>query len=645
MQDVKKLSMNSFKTYFPLFIFLLSVPFLSGQSNQNQFLVKPYLQFGSQTGIYVLWETSQPASTLVEFGEARLLVKKAVLDQQASLSGFRQMHEVSLSNLKTETNYFWKVSSVTENGDTIQSEIFTFKTNVKDSSAFMFGLVGDTQKNSRTPWAWGKVAEKLWGDRPNFVVHAGDVVEKGRRKSDWLQDFFPNGHILMSRVPLYTAIGNHEEDSPLYYQYMVAPPPEYYYTFKYGNAQFFMIDSNRDLKEGSEQYDWLEWELAKSDATWKIAIHHHPPYSSDSDDHGNTATSLSTLGVSNVRNLVPLYEKYGLDFCLFGHIHLYERSWPIREEMINLKKGIIYINSGGAGGGLEAFAPTRSWFTSELENTHHYCTFSIFDKNLIFKAIDHDGRLFDTFQMQKDESENTQASVIQPPAVKISASATLFEYTTTISMSSAFENLEIRYTLDGSEPNKSSFLYSAPFTINKSTLIHAKAYTKEGFSSRKSSLSLKKSGLQSAISVKGEGKGLTFKYYEGEWDHIPDYTSLTPVFEGIASQAKLSDIKHREDYFSCIFEGLVDIPSSGLHTFYLNSDDGSKLYLNGELLINHDGDHSSIDKKGEALLKAGKHRIRIEYFEKRGSQDLEVGLIDPKLGSVPFTPFQLSHQE
>lgn len=645
MQDVKKLSMNSFKTYFPLFIFLLSVPFLSGQSNQNQFLVKPYLQFGSQTGIYVLWETSQPASTLVEFGEARLLVKKAVLDQQASLSGFRQMHEVSLSNLKTETNYFWKVSSVTENGDTIQSEIFTFKTNVKDSSAFMFGLVGDTQKNSRTPWAWGKVAEKLWGDRPNFVVHAGDVVEKGRRKSDWLQDFFPNGHILMSRVPLYTAIGNHEEDSPLYYQYMVAPPPEYYYTFKYGNAQFFMIDSNRDLKEGSEQYDWLEWELAKSDATWKIAIHHHPPYSSDSDDHGNTATSLSTLGVSNVRNLVPLYEKYGLDFCLFGHIHLYERSWPIREEMINLKKGIIYINSGGAGGGLEAFAPTRSWFTSELENTHHYCTFSIFDKNLIFKAIDHDGRLFDTFQMQKDESENTHASVIQPPAVKISASATLFEDISTVSMSSAFENLEIRYTLDGSEPNKSSFLYSAPFTINKSTLIHAKAYTKEGFSSRKSSLSLKKSGLQSAISVKGEGKGLTFKYYEGEWDHIPDYTSLTPVFEGIASQAKLSDIKHREDYFSCIFEGLVDIPSSGLHTFYLNSDDGSKLYLNGELLINHDGDHSSIDKKGEALLKAGKHRIRIEYFEKRGSQDLEVGLIDPKLGPVPFTPFQLSHQE
>ena len=168
-------------------------------------------------------------------------------------------------------------------------------------------------------------------------------------------------------------------------------------------------------------------------------------------------------------------------------------------------------------------------------------------------------------------------------------------------MSSAFENLEIRYTIDGSEPNRSSLLYSAPFTINKSALIHAKAYTKEGFSSRKSSLILKKSGLQPPISVKNEDKGLKFKYYEGEWNHIPDYTSLLPVFEGIASQAKLSDIKHREDHFSCTYEGFVNIPTSGLHTFYLNSDDGSKLYLNGALLIDHDEDHSSMDKKGEAL--------------------------------------------
>jgi hypothetical protein len=80
-----------------------------------------------------------------------------------------------------------------------------------------------------------------------------------------------------------------------------------------------------------------------------------------------------------------------------------------------------------------------------------------------------------------------------------------------------------------------------------------------------------------------------------------------------------------------------------LYTFYLQSDDGSKLYLNGKLLIDHDGDHSSIDKTGQAILQDGKHALRIEYFEKSGSQELQAGIIDPILGSKPFTPFQLSH--
>ncbi|MBK8654535.1 MAG: metallophosphoesterase [Haliscomenobacter sp.] len=70
------------------------------------------------------------------------------------------------------------------------------------------------------------------------MVHAGDVVDQGLDKNDWLDNFFPNGHILTSRIPMYTVLGNHEQDSPFYYQYMVAPAPEYYYTFTYGNAQF-----------------------------------------------------------------------------------------------------------------------------------------------------------------------------------------------------------------------------------------------------------------------------------------------------------------------------------------------------------------------------------------------------------------------
>ena len=192
------------RMYLFALLFLLNAGLISAQNNaaETKFLVQPYLQFSTQNGMYVLWETKEPATTLVQFGEARANVDKAVLDREVRLEGQRLMHEVLLDNLKAETNYFWQVTTVTQSGERIQTPVYTFKTAVKDSSAYLFGLVGDTQRNNRTPWAWGKIAEKLWQDRPNFVVHAGDVVDQGLDKNDWIDNFFPNGQILMSRVPV-----------------------------------------------------------------------------------------------------------------------------------------------------------------------------------------------------------------------------------------------------------------------------------------------------------------------------------------------------------------------------------------------------------------------------------------------------------
>jgi predicted phosphodiesterase len=621
---------------------LLAVPGLAQPVNEEAFLVAPYLQFSTQTGMYVLWETRDLASTRVDFGEARAQVTRAVLDRSASLPGNRQMHEVLLAELKPETNYFWRTTSVTTTGDTLRSALYTFKTAVRDSSAYMFALIGDTQRNSRTPWAWEKIADLVWEDRPNFVVLAGDLVDQGLDKNDWLENFFPKGRPLLSRVPVYPVLGNHEQDASYYYQYVVAPPPEYYYTFTYGNAQFFMIDTNRDVSEGSEQYDWLEWALAKSTATWKIAVHHHPPYSSDSDDHGDTYQSLSTLG-TDARNLVPLYERYGLDFCLFGHTHLYERSWPIKDNQINMKNGVVYINSGGAGGGLEAFAPTRSWFTAELQSVHHYCTFSIFADNVIFKSIDHEGRMLDAFQMQKEKDRTSSASVLQPPAPHVVAAATLFEKETVVTLEAPFEDIAIHYTTDGSEPTRSSARYTKPFTLSNTATVRARSYTADGRASRVKSLSFRKMAPLPPVKTKKTEPGLAIQYFEGSWTKLPDFTRLKPVKTGVVKQVSLADTGHRPDEFALVLEGFVDIATSGVQTFYLNSDDGSKLYIDNQLVVDHDGDHSAIKKTGQIILAPGKHTVRIEYMEVRGSQFLQAGIIDGTGVAVPFSPFQLSH--
>jgi hypothetical protein len=90
-----------------------------------------------------------------------------------------------------------------------------------------------------------------------------------------------------------------------------------------------------------------------------------------------------------------------VDIAFAGHIHSYERTWPIFQMAINQAKGVRYIVSGGGGGGLEQAAPQRSWFTLHVARGHHYCFAAVHDRSIQFKAYDLDGRLFDTFELTK----------------------------------------------------------------------------------------------------------------------------------------------------------------------------------------------------------------------------------------------------
>jgi predicted phosphodiesterase len=591
--------------------------------NNDNFKVAPYLQFATQNSMVVLWETHEEASTLIEFGESVLNSGEPVLNQSRTLDGRRTMHEVVLDGLKTETNYFYRVRSEYADGTVVMSETYPFKTAVEDENAYMFALVGDSQKNNDTPWAWERIANLVWQDRPNFVVHVGDLVDDGNKLTDWTEHFFPGGHILMSKTSMYTALGNHENDADFYYQYFHNPPPEYYYTFNYGNAQFFIVDTNRDVTEGSEQYTWLEWELAKSDATWKIVLHHHPPYSSEENDHGDTWKEASTMG-THARNLVPLYEQYGVDFNLFGHTHVYERTWPLKENLINQKEGVVYINSGGAGGFIEDFAPTRNWFSAELQTGHHYCTFSIYDRTLVFKAIDSDGNMFDTFQMTKEEGSRT-ASVMQPPAPMIHPMGGIFEDTQEVMMEAVFENLQIRYTTDGSEPTSSSPLYDGPISINSSSTVRARAFSEDNKASRISASKFRKVELLEPVSVTSLQAGLIYKYFKHTgFDFLPDFGNFEPQKVSTTTVITIEDLRDQDDYFAFEFEGFIEITEAGRYTFFTNSDDGSKLFIHGQEIVNNDGTHGMREREGEVMLLEGLHPIKIQHFENGGGEGLEV---------------------
>jgi predicted phosphodiesterase len=633
------------KSFTVLLLVVVSLTKVIAQTSPNSerdFLVKPYLQYATKTSMKILWETHMPTTSEVYYGKAVARTDKPILTSNVTLKGKRRMHEVALEGLSEATNYFWKVVSKDSLGNILESEIYTFKTVVNDSTAFMFALVGDPQRNKRTPWAWDSIATAVYKERPSFVVNAGDLVDWGFNKNEWVDDFLAPGHDLMSRIPMYTVLGNHDADSDYYYQYMANPAPEYFYTFTFGNAEFFMIDSNRDISEGSDQYNWLEQKLAQSQAEWKIAVHHHPPYSSETDDHGNTLRGeLSKMGHDKVRDLPKLYDKYGVDFSLFGHTHVYERSWPIRDNRINQRKGTIYINSGGAGGGLESFAPTRNWFTVEVNEGHHYCTFVVYDKTLIFKAIDHRGRVMDAFQLDKDKDRD-EVVVVQPPAPIIYSDAYTFKDQTRIVMEPGLEGLKLVYTLDGSEPTRDSKVYSGSITLKESSIFKTKAYNQAGKSSRTVSKEFVKTEPLSAIRVKSPQRGWRYTLYEGNWgaDKKAYFSSAKKLKEGILSILKLDDVQVGDEYWGIDVSGYLKVPETGTYTFYGYGSRGLYISIDGQLIIEREHEQQEVV---QMVLEKGFHKVSIRSLQRNWRKALGFGYWNEGTGRTPFTPFELWH--
>lgn len=357
------------------------------------FVVTPYLQFVTQSSITVMWETSRPAQGTVRYG------KTGKLGTERTGRADAQIQEVRLDELAVETPYYYQVEATDDRGRTIRSPLLSFQTANKPETPFAFGVLSDTQENPRVCKI---LSDMLWMQRPNFVIIPGDLVDSGPNKRQWTGEFFPGMTPLASRVAFFPVLGNHEQNARHYYNYMSLPEPEYYYTFHYGNAQFFMLDSNKRVDADSEQYKWLEAQLGESTATWKFVSYHHPSYSSDEDDYGDMwQGDRSTYGDVRMRPLVALYDRYGVDIVWNGHIHSYERTWPLKEEKVVEQQGTIYMITGGAGGRLETAGPIKPWFQNNVKHGHHYCLIGVNGHRLEFKAFDLEGRLFDYFTIDK----------------------------------------------------------------------------------------------------------------------------------------------------------------------------------------------------------------------------------------------------
>jgi len=127
-----------------------------------------------------------------------------------------------------------------------------------------------------------------------------------------------------------------------------------------------------------------------------------------------------------------------------------------------------------------------------------------------------------------------------------------------------------------------------------------------------------------AVSEGDLSAGLAYKYYEGSWDKLPEFDKLTPVKTGVADNIGLSP-KQRNDNYGLVFSGYLKIAKAADYRFAVKSDDGSRLWLGGQRIIDHDGTHPMTAKYGLTLsLEPGYYPIKLEYFEQIYNEGLEV---------------------
>ncbi len=198
----------------------------------------------------------------------------------------------------------------------------------------------------------------------------------------------------------------------------------------------------------------------------------------------------------------------------------------------------------------------------------------------------------------------------------------------TIEMKSVPGEMQIRYTLDGSEPTRYSMPYDDPFMIEKTTLIKARGFTQNYDSSLVS--------VSNVQYVDPRYNGLDYWTYSGDWKVLPDFTTLTHEKQGVVYTPTLERIDTPAGNYAVLYKGFLNIIKAGEYTLYLRSNDGSRLSLADQVVVNNDGVHGTEQKLGTIQLDAGFSPFELAYFQSSGGASLQVYIQGPDMIKQPL---------
>lgn len=263
-------------------------------------------------------EVRESSLELIDIEKADTTVVSATGEVFESRSGKAAYYHARLNDLRHDATYAYRVIT-----DHHKSPWYSFQTYGEHRSRFSFLFVGDVQDTigGRSNVMLKEAIRR--NPQSEFIVCGGDLTE--RPAYQYWEETFRDIDSIAQHMPLLSVTGNHdylkgvinslERRYPLIFSYFLESKIDdnMVYTLTYGDAQFFLLDSNREFFYLFSQQSWLEEQLEASTAKWKIVVVHHPLYSIK----GN---NLIQKWIFN-----DLIKEHDVDLVLQGHEHAYAR--------------------------------------------------------------------------------------------------------------------------------------------------------------------------------------------------------------------------------------------------------------------------------------------------------------------------------
>jgi alpha-L-fucosidase len=211
--------------------------------------------------------------------------------------------------------------------------------------------------------------------------------------------------------------------------------------------------------------------------------------------------------------------------------------------------------------------------------------------------------------------------VYLPPVLE--AAANEFVQQLEVAVRSSSSMLDLFVTIDGSEPSPRSVRLTLPLQLNTTTTVRARAFHNGEPISNVVEQTYTRIAPWPPVEPAETTQGLICSLHAGNFDRLPDFTKVPAERTFTAATISLRFPPARE-HVARLYRGFLCIPTDDSYEFTLTADDGAQLWLDGKLVVDHDGLHSQTKKRGNAPLGAGLHSMEVRWFNKTGGAELAV---------------------